>query len=342
MSVRYVTPSGDMTGQTDAENLQTALDDAKASVVYVSGDLRIGRGVNVTGKRLAGIGTPTIYYVGPQKSGYVITLRGKGLRGDLSDLVVSCKSNARGILAVGVNYHRCLAGVSVSGSREVGIDLVDCWASSMDSVLVNYGRGISLRMHRCNSFLATTVVLDNAKCVDWPSVSDATVLDTAGTVVVTSENDRAVLVIGSRQDLTTFDNLILEKHECGSTPSISIKSSTTQFRNVRWEGGRHSGPLVIVRGSGSNQGDHIELNNVHVTAIEYPTEFLRLYDDTEEITIRNLFSSQYITRNIVVCDGGTHHNVRIEQLGVYHAGILDSQIIGLEHGAVLHNAQLTQ
>ena len=234
-NIRYIRPTGDTSGVADTANLQAALAVSGIKAVVLDGRYYTTSRLNVTACSLIGATRSVIQYVGSSTSDYAIKVTGgSDDTGFMQNIAVTCGNLCRGILFHTIENRTIADNVRVEAAKEVGCDIVDCWGSNYNTLRVGNTRGISLRMHRCNSFLALNTLLASCYCFrssvasentalfeyacdngivaaaalyngtggygtyteDWPSATDTSVVDSRGgsNYVRTPAADRAPMV----------------------------------------------------------------------------------------------------------------------------------------------------
>lgn len=295
-NVKWIPNSGDETGVTDRTALQAAFDDTSYDTFVIKGYYYIDRPLTMGPRLLTGCmpslstAYPSatnrgdrIYAVGDSFVSTDNIFKTQG--GSVQNVEFQCQSKCRGVAFIGSKYlHFVASGMRIVGAMTVGLDLIDCYGSSMYGVTLSTTRGIPIRMHQCNSFQAhntriTAAYLcrntDSAQntatweyaCAngnaaaatdiegyteDFPAADEEVIQDMSGNYIQTAVADRGAIVIGSdstlRQDLTSFHGLLLEPIYACDYPAVAIhRGITCEFRNFRAESGYYSGAMFQVR-----------------------------------------------------------------------------------------------
>jgi hypothetical protein len=254
----HVPPSGDKTGAADYVAISGAIATAKATgkvgTVSLDGEYFINKGlvcgdpldVKVVSCNLHGSPFALINYVGPRTSEYVLRVHGGSSQEcvtRLQNIRFNCGGN-RGVLYHSQYYNKRMQNVYVYNTREIGLDLVDCWGGTVCGVQTQYCYGLSMRVRNCYQMAFDNVRIANCynfwndgteadrvamwdyelangtvktrekyatgqlKYTEaWPATNDTSVTEWTGQYVQLPEAQRCVLYVQSR--FNTFRNVIM-------------------------------------------------------------------------------------------------------------------------------------
>jgi hypothetical protein len=342
----HVPPSDNPTANVVA--IQSALDNYAR--VVLNGAYRTNKTIVVPewscleGESLTRIGR---FGVTP-KDEYTVKVVGPRSGCPLTNLTIDGSDVCRGVLWDRCDNTRLYDSLYVMEALGVSADFVDCWASGGSDLRIKNGKGIAVRMWRCNSSLWSTMSVwlhwcfrnaDNAQNVatwdtacdkgqaearklpgyaeDWPDPEDASVVDGSGTAVRTPETSRAAIVIGhpsGRQDLTQIDNLMCESVMTGEYPVIHAMSSTTKINTMRLEAGRHADAIVRVVGDGAKMGTHVQFDNVSMDSVKHAKTFMDLSGVTRFCSVSNLQAhAGQLQSSVLRVSSGKHYAPLVER-----------------------------
>ncbi len=219
----------------------------------------------------------------------------------LANMYFDCDRLCRGIQIIGQRYGNTMSNVTVYGPRQIGIDMIDCYNSAANEIVVKHGLGIAMRLYMANGMSLRNVTLDS-QCVfrntaigasalvkyeiengraaaiawfaeeygtDWPATDDTSVNDISGNPVQTDTDSRAGFVVGHYDDpaggqghVITIDGLMFEAIWAGEDPCMSVGSQNVIVRNLYSEGNLTSLERIKIRGGTSYGGRLVEIDGV--------------------------------------------------------------------------------
>jgi hypothetical protein len=175
-------------------------------------------------------------WIGPKTDAPMIEYRGEGKTAAvrMSGLFLRCNGLCRGIAA----YHQVYGGVFsqlfVQGARQVAIDMIGCWGSSVVNSQIIDGHGIALRLDGHNTACVDGLRL-HSSADDWPDPQDATVTAWDGTQVQTPVGERALVVVTRTNQLYGRGWCIEGVHFPG-LPLINYVGRDLRLDTIRVEG----------------------------------------------------------------------------------------------------------
>lgn len=275
----------------------------------------------------------TIEYRGPRTDKPLLTVMGvdgsdKPHEWDTVSSVhgvrLQCNWLCRGIELLDCRYGQfpVLDCVAVDRPRQLGVRAIDCWCGDVSHVAINECRGVAIEMSRCNSVSWRNVRIKynyllwrgtNMQPL-WEFANMHTIEETRKEFADTicedfpghiAESDRACIVIHKDQDLTDFDNLVMEPICTGNQPAVFVNSGTTTFRNVRFESGWHGSQsgLFEVRGNGWTRGTNVTIDTAFVTANGMSGAIAKSIGKSHCLSIMNVNAFKQNCRSLVMTDG---------------------------------------
>lgn len=353
-SVTYIEPSDDRTGVADTSMFAMAANDPSIKTIVLSGQYWINRSWSVANKAIIGTPNTIVHWAGSVTSDYMLKLSGGFNVGYIEHVAFYAYNRSRGVLLYYLPYRKILNSVMVRQTRQVGIDLVDCWGANGESIQVISCRGVGVRMHRCNSSAWTGFrVLGHAlwhKTVerneelwdyacdngldaarqqygddlqeDWPDPLDSTIVDRSGNLVRTAEDNRGIFLCGSsanspiRQGLLELHNVVFEPVMSACYPTLVINSHNIELTTLRWEGGRHNDSLIVIpkRDSDTYDGAQVSIRNVSIYSLKNAKQLLRVVGSSRNVQLDNLFIKNHLSDSIMVLDGGSHVSPSVQHV----------------------------
>jgi hypothetical protein len=294
-----------------------------------------------------GLSQSEFTYYGPKHDGYLLSFYGIGRNRTtrLKNIFVNCGFRSRGVLMSLQTYTRCLVDVYVLYARQVGIDLVGCWGSSMQNSIVVDSRGIlyrstsgSMSLYDCrfagwglwygdglnvaknieinkyemaNGIAATKAFYGSNYSEDWPAVDDTTVKLYDGTFLQTRDDQRAACVVGSGPQFWT--NPIWESCYYGARPLMYSQGPFLNIQNTRFEG-NYANVKWVLDGNNITLGKCCQYNGVHMAdPAVYADCILELRNNTNAVTVDNVCAT-YLKYAVVRASSGKHTKVKVNNV----------------------------
>jgi len=188
---------------------------------------------------LRGEGRVVIRYTGPPTSDYLLYCAGND-RGfePVNGLVLDCGHKCRGLFAAHLAYQSTLRNIEIIQSRGIGLDLLGCWGSVVESILCRDVRGVAVRAYQFNSAAMRNIQISGSDKgeLPWPDASEGHIRSLRHKdVAQVAPYRRAAMVIHGNN--SSFDGLGFEGVEYGDGPAALFADvSTCGFGQLRFEG----------------------------------------------------------------------------------------------------------
>ena len=277
-------------GADDTQAIQRAIDMASASAegcVLLSGEYQITQPlqVGVSGAdgcaRIASQSGAVLSFTGNKVDDYAIRFCGKTESPvtRLENISVRCNYRCRGVLLSGQTYGSIARNVLIWHPRQVGMDVIDCWGSSLENIFVDFCyTGTPFRFYRFNAATATQLRARGVSVTrsggsyssaisygmenggleaaqehfgdlryDWPSDDDEACVGATGRPWNPGIHSASAVFIHTSTGVL-FDTLILEGCYYVDWPLVKIYSGShgTRLHNVYIESCKTLKPLIEV------------------------------------------------------------------------------------------------
>lgn len=342
-SVIHIPATGN--ADTDTANIQNAADRLTTTlagknpgcVILSGGDYRINKTLkfgelgpsgdiysnNSNPPRLISAGTAHLTWEGGSTTDYMLELNdprycpGAGL----GNLVLWCGNNCRGIKVQHATYSTALQSVWVRQSRQVGIDVVDCWGSAIRDIIVDSCAGIGMRLTQFNSGYMSSIKI-GGEGTDWPADDDASVEYYNGKNVQTSLAQRAALVINTGNDFIG-DNIMLEGCNYPETACMSIYNFVFgAITGLRFEGSTNTYQRIKMMAydwdddENRSGASHWTFRNITRGSASCACVVRANSIRHEGIVIDGVWDN--VTDGILICDGGKHYGHQVKRVNNPH------------------------
>jgi hypothetical protein len=318
-----IPPSGDYSGRTDANAIQSTIDSVqKATPAYSgAGVVELSRGRYWLNRTLAlkggkcvlrGAGCASIGWNpnAPQDIP-MISVEGApyGAVPVLSNLALWCSNRARGVTCKNISTQCSLDSVYVRESVGCALELSDCWWLNLRNVSVLYFADMALSTRDANG-----CHVDSLACIRGTS-SQSPLIDFHGGGSV-------------------FTNLCVEDCKYGEQPLIRLPvgSIGNLFSSTRLEGNHTTRNMVLCENGRYNRFDHVfvvNANNADPQSAECDC-FMRCTGTTRGNSVNRLVGWSGIRKggNIVLLDGGKHIGTSVTECATNHTKVPRERWIG--------------
>lgn len=189
MTIKFIKPSGDTTGETDADEICGQIEtwrtaDTLGTIVvdgtyYFDRQIQIGHRTDYTVVpcNIVGANYGVFNYVGSPLTiegestahDYFLRVNGAetGARNRLANLRIQIPSGqlttskCRGLLINRQTYLQAIDNIWIHNFAQMGFDVVDCWGGSFRNIQISYIRGMGMRVNTCNACVFDNVNLRN-------------------------------------------------------------------------------------------------------------------------------------------------------------------------------------